>query len=202
MYFAPTRENISALILAGGKGSRLGGTDKGKVEFNGKLLIEHVIDAMKPQVSEIIINANRHIDEYSKYGYQVISDNLEGFQGPLAGFACGLQAVATPYMVIVPCDGPWLCKDLVTRLTRVMFNQSADISVAHDGQRMQPVHCLLGRSMLPSLEDFLAQGGRKIDQWYAQHKMALADFSDIPECFYNINTQRDYTELKKQATTA
>lgn len=198
----PIKENITALILAGGKGRRLGGADKGKVKFNGKCLIEHVIAAIKPQVATVIINANRHLDDYSLYGYQVISDNLAGFQGPLAGYASGLQAISTPYMVVVPCDGPWIYKDLVCRLAKTMASQNAEISVAHDGQRMQPVYCLLGRTLLPSLEEFLSQGGRKIDKWYTCHAVALADFSDIPNCFYNVNTRQDITELQKRATTA
>lgn len=196
------KENITALILAGGMGKRLGGVDKGKVEFNGKLLIEHVINAIQPQVSNIIINANRNLDDYSRYGYQVVSDKLGGFQGPLAGFATGLQFITTSHMVVVPCDGPWLAHDLVPRLAAAMVNQDTDISVAHDGHRLQPVYCLLTTSLLPSLEEFLAEGGRKIDQWYTRQSMGLADFSDVPECFSNINTQQDHLRLQTEGITA
>ena len=151
-----------------------------------------------PQVNTILINANRHQTEYGRYGYPVIPDLLEGFQGPLAGFASGMRAATTPYIVTLPCDGPCLAPDLVTRLERVLHNMHADIAVAHDGQRLQPVYALLPTRLLKSLEEFLAAGERKIDRWYAQHNMAFADFSDAVDTFRNINTPQDQQRIQQE----
>jgi molybdopterin-guanine dinucleotide biosynthesis protein A len=77
-------------------------------------------------------------------------------------------------------------------------NEQAKLSVAHDGVRMQPVFALLGCRLLPSLLDYLNEGGRKIDSWYAQHRVALADFSAAPETFLNLNTPEDQAELERR----
>ncbi len=197
-----TKDQISAVILAGGMGRRMGGQDKGQVELQGHPLIEYVINAIRPQVKTILINANRHKDEYERYGYPVLADTLEGYQGPLAGFASGMQAATTPYIVTVPCDGPLLANDLVKRLSTALNKNAAEIAVAHDGDRMQPVYALIRTDMLSSLESFLAGGHRKIDQWYALHTIALADFSDSSETFRNINTPQDHNNLQKEELTA
>ena len=197
-----TREQVTAVILAGGMGKRMGGQDKGQIQLQGHPLIEFVLDAIRSQVKTVLINANRHQQEYARYGYPVIGDHLEGYQGPLAGFAAGLSASSTPYIVTVPCDGPLLAPDLVTRLIRAINREAADIAVAHDGERLQPVYALLPKRLLPSLEDFLASGDRKIDRWYTQHHMALADFSDTPDVFTNINTPEDRHRMQTEVSGA
>ena len=194
----PDKQQISAVILAGGMGRRMGGRDKGQLILDGRPLIEYVLEAIQPQVNTILINANRHQTEYGRYGYPVIPDLLEGFQGPLAGFASGMRAATTPYIVTLPCDGPCLAPDLVTRLERALHNMHADIAVAHDGQRLQPVYALLPTRLLNSLEEFLAAGERKIDRWYAQHNMAFADFSDAVDTFRNINTPQDQQRIQQE----
>ncbi len=193
-----TKEQVTAVILAGGMGKRMGGQDKGQIQLQGHPLIEFVLDAIRSQVKTVLINANRHQQEYALYGYPVIGDQLDGYQGPLAGFAAGLSASPTPYIVTVPCDGPLLAPDLVTRLIRAINREAADIAVAHDGKRLQPVYALLPRRLLPGLEDFLASGDRKIDRWYAQHHIALADFSDTPQVFTNINTPEDRYRIQDE----
>jgi molybdenum cofactor guanylyltransferase len=192
------KNQLTAVILAGGMGRRMGGRDKGQVELQGHPLIEYVINAIRPQVNSILINANRHQDDYARYGCPVISDMLEGYQGPLAGFAAGMQAAVTPYIVTVPCDGPLLADDLVQRLCAALCRENADIAVAHDGRRMQPVYALISTALLPSLQVFLAAGNRKIDQWYACHTVALADFSDSPDTFRNINTPEDHNNIQNE----
>jgi len=185
------KNQITAVILAGGKGSRLGGQDKGLVNYQEKQLIQHVLDKIEPQVGHIIINANRNQDDYAKFNYPVISDELSDFQGPLAGFLTGMKTCKTDYILTLPCDGPDLPDDLVSRLVKELEDKKADnnIVVAHDGKRLQPVHALIPTSLIESLEGFLANGDRKIDLWYEKHSMATADFSDKPDVFFNINTE-------------
>ena len=189
------KSDITALILAGGKGRRLGGKDKGLVEYQGKILIQHVLDKITPQVDSVLINANRNQNEYKNLGYDVISDDLSDFQGPLAGFAIAMKSSNTDYIITMPCDGPHLPDDYVSRL--VESNKDKDsIVVAYDGERLQPVHALIPISLLDSLIEFLESGDRKIDRWYTKHNMIKADFSDKPEVFFNVNT-----EEQRQQTT-
>ncbi|MEB8434178.1 molybdenum cofactor guanylyltransferase MobA [Cocleimonas sp. KMM 6892] len=190
------KNQITAVILAGGKGSRLGGQDKGLVDYQNKPLIEHVLEKIEPQVGQIIINANRNQDEYAKFKHPVISDELSDFQGPLAGFLTGMKTCNTDYILTLPCDGPDLPDDLVSRLISEVQNNN--IVVAHDGKRLQPVHALIPTSLIESLEGFLANGDRKIDLWYAQHPMATADFSDKPEVFFNVNTEEQRQQQHQQ----
>lgn len=183
------KNNITAVILAGGKGRRLGGQDKGLVKHKGKRLIEHVLERIKPQVQSILINANRNHQNYNQYGYTVISDELSNFQGPLAGFAVAMKTAKTDYIVTSPCDGPQLPLDLVSRLSNKLNHSSHNIAVAHDGQRLQPVYALIPIALIKSLESFLENGDRKIDLWYAQQNTAFVDFSDQKNAFLNINTE-------------
>lgn len=183
-----SRPSITAVILAGGKARRMGGQDKGLVELAGRPLIEHVIARIEPQVSRILINANRNTEQYARYGYPVVSDSLSDFQGPLAGFLAAMQQVESDFIVTIPCDGPCLPDDLINRLYNAQQAAKAEIAVAHDGNRMQPVYALISTRLQQSLNDFLASGERKIDWWYARHNTVTADFSDAPETFLNINT--------------
>ena len=199
---AITHNQVTAVILAGGMGKRMGGQDKGQVSLNGQPLIEYVIEAIHPQVANILINANRNLDIYARYGYPVLSDQLADYQGPLAGFATGMRAANTSHIVTVPCDGPLLSHDLVKRLLDALQRDKADLAVAYDGLRLQPVYALIPVQLLSSLENFLASGQRKIDRWYAEHKMALADFTDNPQTFFNINTPEDRHRLEQEGLYA
>lgn len=182
------KSQITAVILAGGQGRRLGGQDKGLVEFQDKALIQHVLDKITPQVDSVIINANRNQDSYAKFGFEIISDELSDFQGPLAGFAIAMQSSQTDFILTMPCDGPHLPDDYVSRLINASQDENT-IVVAHDGERLQPVHALIPVILIESLLAFLESGDRKIDRWYAQHDMVTADFSDTPEVFFNVNTE-------------
>ncbi len=192
-------EQITAVILAGGRGRRMGGVDKGLVEFNGRPLIEHVIAAIEGQVRTLMINANRNLVRYQTFGLPVIADSLNDYQGPLAGFLAAMEMAQTPYIVTVPCDGPLLADDLVERLVQARERDAAEIAVAHDGQRMQPVYALIPITLKQSLQDYLAGGDRKIDLWYARHRVALADFSDLPSTFVNINTEEERDRLQEES---
>jgi len=192
------KHNVTAVILAGGKGSRMDGKDKGLVALANRPLIEYVIDAIKPQTETLILNANRNQEQYSHYGYPVISDSLDDFQGPLAGYYSALKCAETSHIVTLPCDGPLLPSDLVERLILALNKNNAEIAVAHDGERMQPVYSLIPITLSDSLKSFLDTGERKIDIWYKQHRIALADFSDCPQTFRNINTTEQRDRLQSE----
>ncbi len=191
------RSEYTAVILAGGRGNRMGGRDKGLVLLDGKPLIEHVVAAIAPQVGYLLINANRNLADYRRFGYPVIRDELSGYQGPLAGICSALERIDTPDLITLPCDGPRVPQDLVERLARSRDAEAADIAVAHDGKRLQPVYALIGKKLRPSLQAYLDGGDRKIDLWYARHKMAASDFSDTPETFLNINTPEERNALER-----
>ncbi|HFC93452.1 MAG TPA: molybdenum cofactor guanylyltransferase [Leucothrix mucor] len=189
------KQDISAVILAGGKGSRLGGQDKGLLLYQGKPLVEHIVERIQPQVDNILINANRNHDIYRAYGYPVINDTMQDYQGPLAGFSAAMQAIKTEYMITLPCDCPLIPNDLVARLIASLENNPLSIAVAHNGQRLQSVHALIPVKLQDSLNQFLATGNRKIALWYAQHHYIATDFSDIPQAFTNINTEEQRLNL-------
>jgi len=193
---------ITAVILAGGRGSRMGGEDKGLIKLQDKPLIAHVIHAIQPQVSRLVINANRNLEQYAQFGFPVISDELDGFQGPLAGFLSALNAIDTPDALFVPCDSPRLTDQLVQRLQSARHREDAEIAVAHDGTRLQSICALIPAELKNSLRHFLETGERKIDRWYAMHKTAVVDFSDTAESFININTLNDLNNLKRDRTAA
>jgi molybdenum cofactor guanylyltransferase len=192
------RSALTGLVLAGGRAQRMGGQDKGLCQVAGRPMIEHVLEILRPQVSEVIINANRNLETYAAYGCRVVSDHLEGYLGPLAGFASAMRIARTPFILTAPCDSPFLPPDLGPRLYRAMQAEDAEGAVAHDGERMQPVFALLSCSLGPSLRVYLEAGERKIDRWYAEHRLALADFSDAKEAFVNINTPEERAAAEAQ----
>lgn len=183
--------DITGAILAGGKGRRMGGLDKGLVEYAGRPLVAHVIERLRPQLGELLINANRNIDEYRQFGYPVIADQLADYQGPLAGFAAVMQAARTDFVLVAPCDGPHLPADLVSRLVTAITAEDVAIAVAHDGRRLQSVYALMRRDLLPSLQAYIQSGQRRVGAWYASQSIVRADFSDAPESFFNVNYSED-----------
>ena len=195
----PQRGNVTGVILAGGKARRMGGKDKGLIPFDGRPLVEWVIEALRPQVNGLVINANRNQEAYGAYGHPVVPDEIGGFQGPLAGFASAMAAVSTPWIVTLPCDGPFPAPDLVERLCTGLADNDAEIAVAGDGERMQPVYALIPVAPPPGLHGCLDAGERKIDRWYAAHRTTLVDFSDRPGCFANINSAEDSDKLQTEA---
>jgi molybdenum cofactor guanylyltransferase len=181
------RPPITAVILAGGRATRMGGEDKGLVELAGRPMIAHVLAALAPQVERVIINANRNLERYADFGWPVVSDEDSSFLGPLAGLAAGLRAAQTPLVLTAPCDSPLVAADLVARLYSALEDEDAEIAVPFDGERLQPVFALVKAELADSLAAYLAGGDRKIDRWFAQHRLARVDFSDRPENFVNVN---------------
>ena len=184
----PAASEITGVVLAGGAGRRLGGLDKGLLHFRGRPLVEWVIEALRPQVGALLISANRNLDRYAAYGLPVVTDLEPGFQGPLAGILSALQTACTPWIITLPCDGPYPAPDLAARLALALADQDADLAVAAQGTRIQPVQALLPVRLAPDLADFLAGSERRVSHWYARHRMAVADLSDHADAFRNINT--------------
>lgn len=200
-------ESISALILAGGRAARMGSVDKGLQAFRGAPLAAHVLQRLAPQVSSVTINANRNLGAYGALGAPVLRDELEGYEGPLAGLQTGLRHCATDLMLTAPCDSPFLPADLAQRLYDALQAQGADLAVAAtletDGSgatrtQLHPVFCMVRKSALPALDAYLATGGRRMDGWYHAIKVAEVLFSDT-SAFRNINT---LDELQKEEQAA
>ena len=191
------RKQVTGVILAGGRATRMGGVDKGLVPVSGRPMAAWVLDTLAPQVAEVLINANRSHESYREFGCPVVADADQEFRGPLAGIESGLRAARTPWVVFAPCDSPLLCDDLVLRLHAAATAAHTRIAVAHDGRRLQPVFALLERSLHGDLVRYLDEGGRKIDRWYDAHGYATADFSDVPASFENINAPDDKRALEE-----
>ncbi len=190
--------DITGVVLAGGQGSRMGGRDKGLLSFRGQPLIEHILADLQTQVGKIIINANRNLEVYRRYGYMVLTDPLTGFQGPLAGMAAALRFTTTPYLLTVPCDAPRFPPVLAERLWKALQDQGAEIAVAHDGTELQPMHALLSRHLVDDLQAFLTSGQRRPRDWYKLHKTVAVDFSDYADLFVNMNTPMEHHRLQNQ----
>ena len=194
----PSTPPISGLILAGGRGRRLGNVDKGLHPFDGRPVISHVIERLAPQVAELIISANRSIGDYAVLGQaafkdaRVVGDTLGS--GPLAGLYSGLQASTRELLVTAPCDAPGVPGDLVTRLWTALSAANAQLAIATTGGRVQPVFVLVRRATLPHLSAYLNSGGRKADAWYAGLDAISVPFDDEAGAFANLNTPDDFSE--------
>ena len=201
--------SITGLILAGGRGARMGGVDKGLQNFNGTPLTLHTLMRLQMQdaatLSELMVVANRNLSAYESFGVQVWPDSTAGFAGPLAGFLTGLERCETDLLLTVPCDSPLFPLNLTQRLLDALIAEDAEIAVAaakeEDGSvRAQPVFCLMRVSLLESLVKFMQTGGRKIDAWTAQHKTVLVPFDtdDVdPRAFFNANTLEELHRLEQ-----
>jgi len=198
---------VTGLILAGGRGSRMGGTDKGLQNFHGLPLALQTLMRLQLQsqpLQEVLINANRNLAAYKSLGVPVWPDSIDGFAGPLAGFLTGLERCETPLLLTVPCDTPLFPLDLLERLLAALKAQDANLAMAAapeaDGTvRPQPVFCLLKTELLESLVKFTQNGGRKIDAWTAQHRCAIVPFDlpgDSPQAFSNANTLAELQQLE------
>jgi molybdenum cofactor guanylyltransferase len=181
----------------------MGGADKGLIELNSRPMIQYILDALQPQVAAVLVNANRNRDAYARLcGCRVVPDMRRDYAGPLAGMVSAMQAAATRYVLTVPCDCPFVPADLADRLLAGLLTERAELGVAHDGQRLQPVFALLRRDLSPSLLAYLETGQRKIDLWYARHRMARVDLSDMPDAFINVNTPEERSSLEQRLMRA
>ncbi len=200
---------ITGLVLAGGRGSRMGGVDKGLQNFNGTPLALHALLRLQMQEGGLVggqmVNANRNLAAYEAFGVPVWPDTLDGYAGPLAGFMTGLERCETPYLLTVPCDTPLFPLDLVQRMAQAFEDETTEIAMAgaleEDGQlRPQPVFCLIRVELMESLLVFTQAGGRKIDRWTDQHRTVIVPFDrpgDDPKAFFNTNTLAELHALEK-----
>lgn len=160
-------------------------------------MVKYCVGRLRPQVGALLVTANRNLAQYARIcDCQVVEDVVGEFAGPLAGIASAMSAATTPYIVTAPCDSPLLAADFTVRLCTELRHTDAEISVARSAARIQPVFALLRCDLLPSVLGFLRSGERKVDRWYAEHRLAEVDFSDQPEIFLNINTPDEQRELE------
>lgn len=198
------RDDITGLILAGGRGSRMGGVDKGLQNHLGMPLAMHAMLRLGPQVGHLMVNANRNLGAYDAFGVPVWPDALPDYPGPLAGFLAGLEHCETAYLVTVPCDTPHFPQDLVLRLADALVREDAEIAMAAtrtaEGVQVQPVFCLMKAALMESLVAFTQSGQRKIDRWTAQHRCVEVVFDD-EAAFFNANTVGELQQLQQAPRT-
>lgn len=191
--------DISGLILAGGRATRMGGVDKGLQLHLGVPLAQHALHRLRPQVAALLLNANRNLAAYQAMGVPVWPDEIPDFPGPLAGMLAGLEHCSTPYLVTVPCDSPNFPVDLVANLAQGMVSANADLATAYTREagelRAQPVFCLMKTALRDSLRAFIESGERKTGLFAAQNNAAKVIFDDAA-AFANANTLPELAELQ------
>lgn len=188
---------VLGVVLAGGLSRRMGNIDKGLVPLQGRPLVAHVVERLRPQVDAVLINANRNLDDYAATGCRVVPDRIAGYAGPLAGLDAGLHAGDASLVVTVPCDSPFLPLDLVARLRAARDAIDADVAVPKTGDWQQPVFALVHVRVRDHLEQFLARGERKFDRWYSTLRVAEVAFDDQPQAFVNINTREELQQHER-----
>ena len=192
-------DDITGLFLCGGRGTRMGGADKGLQTFNGLPLAMNALLRLGLQAGHVMINANRNLAAYESMGVPVWPDPMGDFPGPLAGWLAGLERCETPFMVTVPCDTPNFPADLVARLAAALVAEDADIAMAatleNGAVQVQPVFCLIKAELMESLVAYLHAGERKIDRWTASHRCATVVFDDAA-AFANANTPQELAQLQ------
>ncbi|MFK7890562.1 MAG: molybdenum cofactor guanylyltransferase MobA [Granulosicoccus sp.] len=205
--------SFGAVVLAGGLARRMNGQDKGLVSLSGKPMVLYALECVLPLVDKCVINANRNRDTYERFGasalsmmfttlllppeIDVVPDQMPGHLGPLAGLSAGIEALDTDYVFMCPCDSPFLQSSLVEALLKQCVHEDADIAVPFDGERLQPVFCVVNRRVKSSLDAFLLSGERKIDSWFATHDVQRVDAVEFIDCFANINTEQERLQAEQ-----
>jgi len=187
---------ITGLILAGGQGRRMGGVDKGLAALRGRPMVAWVLERLAPQVGEVLINANQNLEQYRGLGYPVVTDEIGGFAGPLAGLQAGMKAAHHAFVLMVPCDSPFLPADLAQRLFSALNADHADLAVAKTGGQPYPVFALARTALLPQLTAFLEGGRRTVYAWYDLIKVVEVAFDDQEQAFTNINTTDELKSIE------
>jgi molybdenum cofactor guanylyltransferase len=195
-----TQIKVTGVILAGGLARRMNNQDKGLVSFKGQPLVSYAIAAMRPVADQMIINANRNIIGYQKFGLPVVSDRTDSFDGPLAGVLAGMRFAQTGILLVMPCDSPLIQAEHLQKLLSTRAQNNADVAVAFDGECLHPVFLAIKPTLKSSLQDYLESGHRKMACWIEQQKTVKADFSAEPEIFININSMSELLDFEAQST--
>lgn len=193
--------SIGAVVLSGGLARRMGGKDKGLIQIADRSMASWVVSAIMPAVNNMVINANRNHDAYAALGCEVVADRHKGHIGPLAGLSAAMHHLTNDYMFMCPCDSPFINVSIVGQLVEACLDNEADVAVAHDGERLQPVFCVVHQRCLASLDAYLESGERKIDRWYATQNNVEVDCSTIKTSFRNINTEEERLAAQHELLT-
>jgi molybdopterin-guanine dinucleotide biosynthesis protein A len=192
-----SQTKVAGVILAGGRARRMNNQDKGLINFKGHPMISYAIAALAPVVDHMFINANRNIDQYRQFGWPVISDQTDSFDGPLAGILTAMVHADADILVVIPCDSPLIKTEHLQKLLLARAENNADVAVAFDGVRLHPVFLAIKTALQASLQDYLADGQRKAAAWLDRQNLVKVDFSNEPEIFCNINTMMDLSALEE-----
>jgi molybdopterin-guanine dinucleotide biosynthesis protein A len=191
------QNKVTGIVLAGGLARRMNKQDKGLIEYHNKSMVTYAVKAMMEVTDNVVINANRNLDAYAQFGCEVITDQTNTFDGPLAGILSAMMYAETSIVCVIPCDSPLIKAKHLQRLL-IALDDTVDIAVASDGNRMQPVFLALKTSLQSDLEAYLQAGERKIDVWLQQHSLRVVDFSQDKNVFMNINTLDELNTLENQ----
>lgn len=197
----PQPAEITAVVLAGGRGTRMGGQDKGLLPLHGRPMIAHVIERLRPQVGSLVISANRNLDRYAAFGYPVVKDTIPDGPGPLAGLLAGFVESGTEWVMTVPCDTPLLPADLVRRLARAVAQSGARLATVRAGERTHAAFMLAHRALAADLEAFLAAGERRVQSWQERQNRVVETFADAT-AFANVNTPGELQRLENHRRDA
>ncbi|EGW22410.1 molybdenum cofactor guanylyltransferase MobA [Methylobacter tundripaludum] len=196
-----SQTKVAGVILAGGRARRMNNQDKGLMNFNGRPMVSYAIAALAPAVDGVFINANRNIDQYRQFGWPVISDQTDSFDGPLAGILTAMihadADADADVLVVIPCDSPLIKTEHLQKLLLTRAEHNADVAVAFDGTRLHPVFLAIKTALQTSLQEYLADGQRKVEVWLAQQNLVRVDFSNETEIFSNINTMTELSVLEE-----
>ncbi len=190
------QNKVAGVILAGGLARRMQQQDKGLIMLNSRPMVSYAIEALKPVVDVLFLNANRNQQIYQQWGYPVIEDQTSSFDGPLAGVLAVMNVASADWLLVMPCDSPLIKTTHIKKLLKTAIEKDCDCAVAFDGERIHPVFLVLKTRLKSSLEDYLGRGERKIDRWLFQHDCVRVDFSDQAGVFHNINTPEDLQQVE------
>jgi len=187
---------LDVIVLAGGEGRRMGGSDKGLVPFQSQPMVAFAVELVRPFVDKVVISCNRHLPDYAVLADQVVEDLLEGFQGPLAGILAGLRVCRSDQVLVLPCDTPLLESVLIERLLDAASLAPQSITVLSEGDKLHPLHAVIPRLLADDLERWLEGGQRAVQRWMRTHPMQLVDISDLSEQLCNLNTFQELQSLE------
>ena len=185
-----SKRKITGLILCGGKGTRLGNKDKGLVPYRGKMLVQHMIDRVQPQVDQLLININQNEEKYETFGAQLTTDEDNNYQGPLAGILSAKSKITTEFCFVVPCDMPHIPLNTVERLHSVIGDKHA-VAVANKG-RVQPLVLLIRSSIIGTISDRLKGKNKSVLGWLESIGYTTAKFHDSMSEFRNLNEPGEF----------